>query len=604
MPTRLCTKQSTRAVTAFVLDKLFQRTSLEPLILFLIVVAFYSPLGNHGLILLEDQTLPFVWWQRLFHFSFPVGLAHWLNIILHALNVVLVFSLLQFLRLPKLAALGGALAFAFHPLQVETVAWIYCFESLFSTTMGLIALISYLKRGQPGVSRAAAMVFALAGYLLALWLSPRALVFPLVAFFIEKFWTRRHVESRAILGFVSFAVGFFLVFAFSPNLYPAFAADVSILQRLALMGNATTFQLAKTLIPQDLSLDYGRAASSLLTSSGLYWTALVPVLLLVSARLIVSGELTCILLLFFLLVSPLMGNLGLRIPAHSLVGDRFAYLALLSVALLVGWLLSRPKLPTGQWLVVIVLGGWAYLSTRQIPLWKQDLTLFSHILVSNPQSFFAHVELGQSYEKRGELENALQEYQTALSLDPNSVEARFSLGALLGKMRRFEESERLLSQVLTANPQDSSAHLVLGINARQQGYLERSLSFLTRAVEIAPASPLLRRELGKTLGMLGKYQEAEQHFAAAVKLEPRNGESANELGTVLVRVGKWREAIESFERSLVLFPDYSEAHLNLADAYSKVKEFAKAVPHYEAFLKQHPEHPEVRARLNGALNQG
>ena len=69
----------------------------------------------------------------------------WTNLLFHALNVVLLFLLLQRLTGAIGPSVCVAALFAWHPLHVESVAWISERKDVLSTCFGLLALLSYQR---------------------------------------------------------------------------------------------------------------------------------------------------------------------------------------------------------------------------------------------------------------------------------------------------------------------------------------------------------------------------------------------------------------------------------------------------------------------------
>src|SRR3569833_3868247 len=67
------------------------------------------------------------------------------NVLLHTANVLLVFYLLRRLVESDITALLGALLFAVHPLQVESVAWVCETRGLLATLLSLAALHGYIS---------------------------------------------------------------------------------------------------------------------------------------------------------------------------------------------------------------------------------------------------------------------------------------------------------------------------------------------------------------------------------------------------------------------------------------------------------------------------
>src|SRR6266404_3771115 len=92
-----------------------------------------------------DQRL---WWRTAFGF-------HLTSVLLHALNGVLVFGLARVLGCAALAAAGGALLFAVHPVHTEAVAWVSGRVDVLATTFALLAVVIALRqRSRGGVAAA------------------------------------------------------------------------------------------------------------------------------------------------------------------------------------------------------------------------------------------------------------------------------------------------------------------------------------------------------------------------------------------------------------------------------------------------------------------
>ena len=70
---------------------------------------------------------------------------HLTNVLLHALNALLVFALLQYMTRAPWRSLFVAALFAFHPLRVESVAWVAERKDVLSGCFGLLALIFYAR---------------------------------------------------------------------------------------------------------------------------------------------------------------------------------------------------------------------------------------------------------------------------------------------------------------------------------------------------------------------------------------------------------------------------------------------------------------------------
>ena len=79
---------------------------------------------------------------------------HLTNVLLHALNAGLVFALLQQMTGARWRSLLVAALFAFHPLRVESVAWVSERKDVLSGFFGLLALMAYARYAEGEVSSA------------------------------------------------------------------------------------------------------------------------------------------------------------------------------------------------------------------------------------------------------------------------------------------------------------------------------------------------------------------------------------------------------------------------------------------------------------------
>src|SRR6202162_2488613 len=201
--------------------KPFKSPALQILIgcLFLVaaVLACYNPVTHNGFLNYDDDryitdnphvraglTWPTVEWAfstsergnwhpltwlshaldcRLFGLN-PAG-HHCVNALLHAINAVLLFLLLQSATGFRWRSLMVAALFALHPINVESVAWASERKNVLSMLFFLLALYAYVWYGRrPALLRYAVVFFLFA---LALLSKPQVVAFPFLLWLLD-YW--------------------------------------------------------------------------------------------------------------------------------------------------------------------------------------------------------------------------------------------------------------------------------------------------------------------------------------------------------------------------------------------------------------------------------
>jgi tetratricopeptide (TPR) repeat protein len=90
-----------------------------------------------------------------------------------------------------------------------------------------------------------------------------------------------------------------------------------------------------------------------------------------------------------------------------------------------------------------------HLNTRPADAQEQALHRLTETLAKEPHNVKALFELGNTYERQGMYEQAIQEYRQALKLDPDFVDAIEHLAFLLEKLNRDHEASPLWERILS-----------------------------------------------------------------------------------------------------------------------------------------------------------
>jgi len=177
-------------------------------------------------------------------------------------------------------------------------------------------------------------------------------------------------------------------------------------------------------------------------------------------------------------------------------------------------------------------------------------------------------EIGNSQRSKGQLEEAIASYRTALQLSPDFAEVHNNLGTVFFLQGRLEDAINSFRDALSSRPDYVDAY----------------------------------RNLGIVLHSLGRTQDAVDVYQKTLALNPKDAEVCNNLGTILLARGHPREAADRFRTALSLKPDYADANVNLGNALKAHGQLEEAIVSYGDALTLSPGIAHTHYALGSALS--
>jgi tetratricopeptide (TPR) repeat protein len=507
----------------------------------------------------------------------PAGY-HFTNILLHAITAVLAYYLILLLLqigfhkewAPpglKMGAVLAALLFAIHPLRVESVAWVSERRDVLSGLFYLATLLLYL-RGR--------LVAALAAFACALLSKVIVVTLPVVLLILDWYPLRRRWSWRVALEKVPFfalalGAGLIGVGRYEAGLSGAVAdLDVTPWLRIMLSLYGLAFYVWKTLAPFGLYAQYVYSADPQPSDAPL-----------VIAALFVAGVTVALLLLrkrwpaglaawgcYTVTLLPVLSLL--RLDRQQYVADHHSYLATLGLAALGGSLFYYFfRGPHPQWALFVSLLVTLVLcerTVRQVWVWENSATLWTHTLEGSPLSIVAHNNLGRALAERGQPEQAIEHFGRAVEIRPSYAQARYNLGNLLMRQGRLTEAEPQLRQVVEQQPGLARAHSDLGNCLLRLGKTKEAEQRYREALEIDPVFADVHYNLAMALHRQNRMDEAEEHYRQATEFDPGNADAHNNWGVLLETQGDLEAALAQYRQALEIEPGNPDALRNLQAA--------------------------------------
>ncbi|MDB6064959.1 MAG: Tetratricopeptide 2 repeat protein [Pedosphaera sp.] len=553
-------------------------------------------------------------------FGLSPRLHHLTSLLLHVANTLLLFGLLKRMTGAVWRSAFVAALFAWHPLHVETVAWIADRKDVLSTFFWLLTMGAYLRYVEkPGQNR---YLLMLACFALGLMTEPMLVTLPFVLLLLDC-WplqrltgasspatpqvpqlplSRLAMEKAPMFApaVISSAV---TILALPRGHTLAWIQSVPLNLRITNALAAYSSYLRKMFWPADLAVVYPLPASWPLWQ----WLGGGLILLAVSlAVLALRRQRPYLAVGWFWFVGTLVPVIGLVQFEPQAMADRFSYLPLIGVFIMLAWGVNEL---TAAWTnrrpILATTGALALLSCMaltvyQLRPWKNTVALFNHALDVTTNNAVAHGNLALALDAAGKPDEAMTHYQAALRLLPDSPFALYLMGLKLAHQGNYPGAIEHYNAALRQQPDAPSVHYNLANIFTSQGKLDEAAAHYTEAIRLEPDAEDAHNNLGIVLVKLNRLDAAADHFKTALSLNPANSEIHYELGSVLLKQGQTLAAQSQFSEAVHLKPDFAKALLNLGLIQARDGDIDKAITNFLACVTSDPKSSEGYFNLGSA----
>ena len=442
---------------------------------------------------------------QLFGLS-PAG-PHDVNLLLHVLNVLLLFLVLQQATGFTGRSFMVAALFALHPINVESVVWISERKNLLSMFFFLLALGAYRWYArEPRVSRYAVVATLFA---LGLMAKPQVITLPFVLL-LWDYWPLGRLSLGEKFGRPTSSAATFpkrklswLMVEKLPLLAISVVSALITMSAQSTGGATSAFAFSlrlenalvsyaryviKAFWPTHLALFYPHPGTSL---SSLQVYGALFLLLTISALCVESMRRRYLLMGWLWFLGTLVPMIGLMQVGTQGMADRYAYLPFIGLFIMMVWgvsdwaqekHVSTAILPALSLAALIALSVVAY---RQVGYWQDNVTLWSHALQVTDRNWLAENNLGTALLVQG----------------------------------RADEAIRTSLKAAEIYPADPVSNMNIGTYEQQRGNFQAAIDRYRKVVAVTRNTELkiaALNNMGKAYRELGDEEHARECFTAAV----------------------------------------------------------------------------------------
>jgi len=495
---------------------------------------------------------------------------HLVSILLHTISALMLWKILRQLAIPGAWLAAGI--FALHPVYVDSVAWLAEAKNTLSGVFFFGCILAYLHFDETRSRRTYALVIVLfvLGLLAKTIVAMAVLVLPVLFWWKRGTlkWERdlRPLTPLFILGVVAGVLTGWM----ERNLSGAEGREFefSIVERLLIVGRAFWFYLTKLLWPADLLFIYPRWE----IHSAESWQYIFPIGLI--CIFCVAWMLRAQwpsglagLLVFGVILAPTLGFFNVTFFRYSFVSDHFQYLASLGlvVPLAAGGatLLEGTKYKSAGYAgALALLGTLAFLTSKHSVMYRDNDTCSRMVVEKNPNHWQSLNNLGVSRLRNNDLPGAIDCFGRALRNAPRGsqvqAEIHVNLGHTYSRQGDTNEAIAQFEKALSFEPDLAEAHHDLANALQRQGRYDEAISHFKSALEANPRSALTMNNFAWLLATCSDSSIRNDAAALELALHANGLSGENDplilhtLAAAYAQNGQFVQAVETAQRALQL----------------------------------------------------
>ena len=476
-----------------------------------------------------------------YHFSkeSPFGY-HLTNLLLHLLNVLLVFIFIYNLSEKKLeVAAVTALLFGLTPIHVESVAWISERKDVLYAFFFLASLISY----QQFMKKSDWKLYAVCLFLFLCSLMSKAmaaslpLVLILMGFMANKRWSWKLLPDKIPFFILAILFGLYAIKIQAEG--DAIGEMLPLMMRTTHACYGFAAYIPKIFFPTALSAFYPYPYPYI---NAQWITSPTPVFFYLTLLLtiaIFSFSIFCVTsnrknlhvvgfgILFYAATIAMV--LQFFPVGRAIMADRYAYIPSIGLFFIVGYFLSllfresACKIP-----VILFVTGYAgflfYLTFVQTRVWQNDETLWSNVIHNNPfdsRIALAYTNRAQFYLLEGMPKEALNDLLILAEWTPKDDEVLEKIGKIYGRdFNDLETSIIYFQKAYLSNPRNVEVLKDLATVYGIKGDLKKSLEYSLIGLKINKNDAFLLYNTGTTYKNLGQEALGREYIKKAKQNDP------------------------------------------------------------------------------------
>ncbi len=577
---------------------------------------------------------PLTWLSLAFDYQLfgkqPSGY-HLHNLLLHLINVLLVFLIIQKITQHVFIALFVAMAFSLHPFTNESVMWITERKNVLFVLFYLASIWYYILYIETDKKKY--IIFAFVSFILSCLSKASAITLPVVLFGLLFVYNK--LNKRDILLLIPFGMVALLVAIIAQKAQQPFLQNteqlLSFYQTLLFSSWALWMYVVKAIFPFNMAAFH----PVFLDIAKPYY--LVGLLLFLSLLLLLihalrqHNKLAVFALVFFVV------NMVLYLPIFGAyassyyMAERYTYLSYIGLFLLF-FIFLRTFLEKKKMAIVFISGWFVWLAIQSFTYgktWSNGVSLWENVLKFYPTSHIALLNYGnalrnqeryadaiKAYEKidknsplyqkmlenrayayymQNNYQQAINDYQELLNFDSSRYDIKTYIVNLLLENEQMEIAKKTALQILKQHPQQSEIWNSLGNYYFHRMLIDSAIIAYTQAINIKPRA-MYYYNRANVYSQNNYLHLALSDYNRAISLDSLQPDYYLNRAITHYKAKDYLKALSDFNRAIALNPINKNYYVNRATLYVLLNEANLAIADLTKALDIDPNDAEIFIR--------
>lgn len=484
-------------------------------------------------------------------------LYHFNNLLLHLLNLIILFFLIQKMSKKTWLALAVAALFALHPTRVESVSWISERKDVLYTLFFLLSLNWYWNYLEKDDHKMKNIGIAFLFFLLSLLSKSAAVTLPVVMLLFDYLKKRQFTTNLILEKLPFFALSILFGYLALQSQQEAIRdlPYYTLAQRFFML-NFTVFKyIYLAVVPVGLStlhpypIMVNGSLPMLYYVSPLFNLAILGLVIWLSRK----ERIAAFGMMFFLVTISLVIQL---IPVGgAIMAERYTYVPYIGIYFAICWYLFRwmeqkksLQMPVyaGLGLVLLIYSGMTWNRNK---VWANDISLWDDAISVYPNTAFtAYMDRGAAKQIQKDMVGAWNDYSKAILIKPDYHKALINRGLIKYDSANYVGALADYDRGIAAKPNYNLGYLNRAVTKLALKDFAGALADLNKSNELQPDVIETIFNMGSAKNGLKDYEGALAAFRRVLEIDPNYTNAYNKLGIVKLNMGDKDGACAEWKR--------------------------------------------------------